>query len=122
MSTLDTLNTEALYVPGMRFWKKTFERRLGAIAQNANGAIEIWHALRDAEVGQVIGHSPKPLDGYELTMECTILGGTCYSKESFTAYSLDFFPLMQAGDDEAVLKQLAAWHDQVFAGTRVTAS
>ena len=50
MTTLDSVNTEALYVPGLRFWKQTTATRHGVIAQNANGAVEIWHALRDQAV------------------------------------------------------------------------
>lgn len=120
MITLAEINPEALYVPGLRFWTQTTETRHGLICQNANGAVEIWHALRDLTVGQVLAHSPHQRDSYDLTMECSILGGRCYSKDSFPGYTLDFLPLLRAEDDRAVLKLLADWHDQVHAGTRVT--
>jgi hypothetical protein len=121
MTTLDTLRTDALYVPGIRFWGHAANHRYAIIAQNTNGAIELWHAMRDRSVGQVLAHSPKPIDGYDLTMECSILGGLCYSRESFIAYSNDFYPLLVAGEDQAVLKLLAEWHDETFAGRAVTA-
>lgn len=122
MTTLDTLNLEALYVPGMRFWRNHLDVRVGVIAQNANGAVEIWHAGKDTDVGQVLAHSHTTREGYEESLECTILGGTCYSKGSFIAYGTDFRPLLFAHVDAAVLQLLADWHDQCFAGTRVTAS
>lgn len=122
MTTLDTLNTEALYVPGLRFWSSAeHPSRFGLVAQNARGAVEIWHARKDPTVGAVVAHLPQPREGYELAMGCTFLGGPCFTRDSFPAYSGDFLPLITAGRDEDVLKQLAAWHDQVFAGTRVTA-
>lgn len=121
MTTLEAINPDALYVPGLRFWKRTTTTQHVAIAQNANGAVEIWHALRDDSVGQVLAHAPHQRDGYHLAEGCTILGGRCYCKDSFAGYTFDFLPLLLAGDDRAVLKLLADWHDQVFAGTRVTA-
>jgi hypothetical protein len=121
MITLDQLNLDALYVPGMRFWRQPSDRRHGIVAQNANGAVEIWHALRDPEVGQVIAHSAAPREDYDLAMECSILGGTCHTRGSFIGYGHDFFPLLQAGNEHAVLQQLADWHDQVFRPVAVTA-
>jgi hypothetical protein len=121
MITLDRLNLEALYVPGMRFWRQTSDRRHGIIAQNANGAVEIWHALRDPEVGQVVAHSPTPREAYDVAMECSVLEATCHSKASFIGYGHDFFPLLQSGDERAVLQQLADWHDEVFAAKAVPA-
>lgn len=121
MITLNEIDPEALYVPGLRFWKQTAPTRHGVICQNTNGAVEIWHALRDPAVGQVLAHSPVQRGGHQLTMECSILGGRCFSKDSFAGYRVDFLPLLVAEDDRAVLKLLADWHDKVFSGTRVTA-
>jgi hypothetical protein len=122
MTTLDSVNPDALYVPGLRFWKQTAETRHGLIAQNANGAVEIWHAAKDPTVGAVLAHSPTLREGYEIAMGCSILGGsTCYTRESFPGYTQDFYPLLLIGRDDAVLKHLAVWHDETFARRAVIA-
>ena len=121
MTTLDTVNTEALYVPGLRFWGQARPGRVGIICQNANGAVEIWHAAKDPIIGAVLAHSPRPREGYELAMGCSILGGACYTRESFPGYNQDFYPLLVHEPAARVLEQLAAWHDELFAGQAVSA-
>ncbi len=121
MTTLDSLDPDALYVPGLRFWSRTYSGRFAIVAQNVNGAIELWHAMRDPDVGQLLAHSPTPRDGYDAAAGCVVLGGPCHARESFPAYTHDFRPLLAAGEDKAVLRLLADWHDQTL-GTRVTTS
>lgn len=113
MTTLDTLNFEALYVPGMRFWRPTVDRRQSIVAQNANGAVEIWHAAKDPTVGGVLAHLPTSREGYDHAADCAVLLGGCHTRESAIAYRYDFLPLLQAEDVRAVLQQLADWHDAV---------
>jgi len=65
--------------------------------------------------------SPRQRDSYDLTTECSVLGGRCFSRESFPGYTLDFFPLIRDGRDEDVLRRLADWHDATFSRQAVIA-
>ncbi|MEA5366052.1 hypothetical protein VA596_41445 [Amycolatopsis sp., V23-08] len=121
MITLDQLNLDALYVPGLTFRRQGNERRQGVVVQNTRGAVEVWHALREPATGGVIAHLPQQREGYQHAAECTVLLGTCWSRETHRGYSFDFLPLLLAGHAKAALQQLADWHDQVFALRAVTA-
>ena len=125
MTTLDDIRPEMLFVPGLRFWGQARDGRIGIVCQNALGAVEVWTAAGleyPPPLGEVVSHSPAPRPGHEMTMGCSVLGGAmCFTRRSLTAYRDVFEPLLRVDDTRAVLAALAQWHDDLFAGTRVTA-
>ena len=128
MSTLATINGEALAVPGLRFWGRARRGRIAIICSDDRGAVELWTQrewMTSADpvmrgLGGVELHSPRPLCDFFLDpsfTDCEILpGGVCYADGSSLAYSETFLPLIDAGDSAGVLRELAGWHETHFGG------
>lgn len=122
MSTLATINGEALAVPGLRFWGNRLDHVFAIIAQDDRGAAELWFDERHGDGGIELHFPSEPQDRLACgpVETCTILGGPCWSDRSLLAYERDFAGLVAAGDSAGVLLELLRWHDESF-GAAVTA-
>lgn len=127
-TTVDDLVPKLLYIPGLRFRGQIADGDLAIIAHNDLGAVQLtWLCTDDPapRTGSLSIHSPRsrPLAGLgqSFAKACKVLGGRCYATLSTTTYRRDFRPLLAAGDMRAVCRELAGWHAEAFAGTRVTA-
>lgn len=134
MTTLATVNGEALAVPGLTFWGKRVnwggDRRIALICSDDRGAVELWTCEGymnstnpiHRSLGGVEIHSRRPL--YDFAPEpsftdCEIVpDGRCWADGSSLAYGRDFLPLIDAGDHAGVLRTLAEWHVSHFGGPR----
>lgn len=133
MTTLATINGEALAVPGLEFRPVRNGNRVGIVAQDARGAVEVWHELFDLDsmtmspearalladgIGGVEVHSRRPMFGLDdpNIPDCDILGGPCWTDGSSLAWRETFAPMVHRGDAAGVLRELADWHRAHFGG------
>lgn len=122
--TLATINGEAFAVPGLTFTGTRRQRgdwtRLSLICRDARGAVEVWTYDQMPSMGGVEFHSPTPLYGDVEPdhTDCDIVPGVgrCWYDGSSLTYAQRLLPLIEAGDSTAVLRQMAAWHEQQFGG------
>ncbi|RSD21973.1 hypothetical protein [Amycolatopsis eburnea] len=127
-TTADDLVPTTFFIPGLRFRGQLADGDFAIIAHNALGAVELsWLSCGNPapRSGQLIIHSgqSRTVAGLDesFTKVCKVLGGRCYATTSTARYRETFRPLLATGDMRAVCRELAGWHAEAFAGTRVTA-
>jgi hypothetical protein len=127
-TTVDELVPSTFYIPGMSFRGQIADGDVSIVAHNALGAVHLMWLAGDnpaPRTGALLVHSARPRTlaglGESYAKVCKVLGGRCYATLSTLIYRREFRPLLAAGDMRAVCRELAGWHAEVFAGTRVTA-
>lgn len=124
-TTVDQLVPPTFYVPGLSFRGQVTGGDLSITAQNANGAVQLtWPAGTHPtpESGTVTVHAPASRGVPEsFTKRCFVLGGPCFSELRASAFRDQFEVPLLTGDMKLVCALLAQVHDEVFAGTQVTA-
>ncbi|MFJ1765027.1 hypothetical protein ACIOD2_32200 [Amycolatopsis sp. NPDC088138] len=104
------------YTPGLHAWGRATQGHIGAVIQNALGAVEYWCTPNNGDHGELIIHAPQPVTGWadNPIFHCPIAGGLCFEGHSATAYTELVFPLLLAGDGRGVLRLLRDTHDHYF--------
>lgn len=130
MTTIvDNLVPKTFYIPGLYFRGQIADGDVSIIAHNADGAVHLMWLAGDnpaPHTGALLIHSAQSRTvagkGESFAKVCKVLGGRCYATADTATYRQTFRQLLLDGDMRAVCRELAGWHGEVFAGTRVTAS
>lgn len=124
-TTVDDLVPPTFCLPGLTFRGQVTGSEFSITAQNANGAVQLaWPAGTQPtpESGTVTVHSPTSRSATESHAKaCFVLGGPCFAELQTAAFRDQFETPLLTGDMRLVCLLLAQAHDEVFAGTRVTA-